>query len=71
MNFVSFSKDYENRHSKNSRASADPSVIVRAAAENNAKPSPTTTKNAETTSINSATTPGESRRDSPESPAIT
>jgi len=58
--------DYENRHSKNNRASGDPSQIVRAAAENTKPSTPTTTKNAETTSINSATT-----RESPDSPAIT
>lgn len=60
--------DYENRHSKNHRATGDPTQIVRAATET-AKPStPTTTtaKNAETTSISSATT-----RESADSPAIT
>lgn len=67
LSALSSVQDYENRHSKNVRATADPTQIVRAAAENNAKPTtPTTTKNSDTTSINSATP-----RESPDSPAIT
>lgn len=67
MNLISnFSliKDYENRHTKNNRASGDPQQIVKAAANENSK----TTRNVETSSINSATTPV---RESPESPAMT
>lgn len=69
LNFLSSCsiKDYENRHLKNNRATGDPQQIVKSATAVSETSKSSSTKNVETNSINSATTP----RDSPDSPAIT